>query len=114
MGFGNFDSAQLSVVGYAHVRSDGTSPDCNSGLVIAKSSTGNYTVALPVSQTQANDRVFFEVTPIDSGPVFHWVQNVGANLRVIIFENPSPAPTDTEFQLVVLRTIDPPPAGAPA
>jgi hypothetical protein len=114
MGFGHFDAAQLSVVGYAHVLPDGTSPDCNSGsLAIQKVGTGIYTVVLPASQKQANNRVFFQVTPIGS-QVFHWVQNVSDNLRAIIFTSSVPAPTDAEFQLVVLRTIDPPPDGAPA
>jgi hypothetical protein len=113
MGFGPFDSAGLSVVGYAHVKTDGTSPDCNSGIATARSSTGVYTLTLPDNAAEDNSRIFVVVTPL-SGPGYHFVQNISATQRNVVFENPTPSPADVEFQVIVFRTIVPPPAGAPA
>jgi hypothetical protein len=114
MGFGPFDSAGLSVVGYAHVKTDGTSPDCNSGIATARSSAGTYTITLPTNAAEDPSRVFVAITPINSSPIYWWVQTVSATLRVIVFENPGLQATDTEFEIIVYRTIVSPPAGAPA
>jgi hypothetical protein len=112
-----FDSASLATVGYAHVKADGSTPDCNSGLIIARTGAGVYTVSLPPvgsdvqTLQQIDDRVFFVVTSYSAnGPLVYWINNTSPNVRTIHFDSligGFPMPTDSPFQLIVQRTIIP-------
>ncbi len=120
MGFGQYDSAGLAVVGYAQVRADASTPDCNSGLTITKTGTGSYSLQLPPvgSDTQTlqqdNSRILISAIPIDSIPGSLRVINSAPNVRTIVFTDPDGGLADAAFHLIVFRTLVPPPAGSPA
>ena len=114
MGFGAFDQANLAVVAYAHVNSDGTSPDCNSGVTTSKTNTGIYKVTLPLNLAQSSSRIFCLVTPINGGPVAYFVSTSTVTDYGVDFFTPGAGALDYAFQIVFLRTIETPPAGAPA
>ncbi len=114
-----FDSAGLAIVAYAEVASDGTSTVTNSGVTTTRTAAGQYTVTLPANKTQAASRDLIFVTPkgtISSVPYSHKVDDAGDADKLVAIYGGSPLATfaDAAFSILILRTIIPPPSGAPA
>jgi hypothetical protein len=110
-----FDSAALAIVAYADVASDGTSTVTNSGVTTTKTSTGVYSVTLPSDKTQATARDLIFVQPMGSGssPRTSLVDDSSTTTKVVRITDGSSL-ADGEFKILILRTIVPPPALAPA
>lgn len=114
-----FDAAGLSIVAYAEVLADGTSPNTNSGVTTTKLSTGLYSVILPSTKAQSGARDLIFVTPkgtITATPFSHKVDDSSATNKLIAIYGGAPLTTfaDSDFSVWIIRTIIPPPAGAPA
>lgn len=111
----NFDSANLAITAYVEVLADGTSPDNNSGVVTAKTAIGTYTVTLPADKTQvdARDLIFVQVKGSGHPPLSAKVEETSAAVKTIRTSDASTL-ADAPFSVLILRTIVPPPAGAPA
>jgi len=112
-----FDSAGLAIVAYAEVLADGTSPNTNSGVATTKTGTGRYTVTLPADKAQTNARDLIFVQPLgvaNNTPVTSRVDDTtSTTVKGIEICNGTTA-ADSAFTVLILRTIIPPPAGAPA
>lgn len=111
-----FDSAGLAIVAYAEVLADGTSPNTNSGVGTTKTATGRYAVILPSDKTQngARDLIFVQALGVASTvPVTSRVDDTSASVKTIEMCNGTTT-ADSAFSVLILRTIVPPPAGAPA
>lgn len=111
-----FDSAGLAIVAYAEVLADGTSPNTNSGVGTSKTGTGRYVVILPADKTQNASRDLIFVQPLgvaNAAAITSRVDDSSASVKGI--EICSAATNiDSAFSVLILRTIVPPPAGAPA
>ena len=108
-----FDSAGLAIVAYADVAADGTSTVTNSGVTTTKTATGTYNVILPADKTQNNAPDLFVVTPKGSVQRSANVNDATDAIKTAqMYSGGSLA--DGEFDIIILRTIVPPPAGAPA
>ena len=121
----SFSSANLAVVAYVSVKSDGSSPDTNSGVTTAWVSTGVYDIILPGDPSQqaplqegqeAGRTLIFATVRNTSGVDISVSDVAGTSLikRVRTTFSPTSAPADEDFDLLILRTLIPPPAGAPA
>jgi hypothetical protein len=111
-----FDSAGLAIVAYAEVvGSSGASTSTNSGVTTARVVAGQYTVTLPADKAQypARDLIFVQVKGTGTGPVAAKVDDTDPAIKTV---RTSDATTlvDADFSILILRTIVPPPAGAPA
>jgi hypothetical protein len=114
-----FDIAGLAVVAYAEVSADGTSTGTNSGVTTTRTGAGQYDVVLPATKAQSQARDLIFVTPkgaITSVPYSHKVDDADAVTKHVAIYGGSPLATfaDADFSILILRTIVPPPAGAPA
>jgi hypothetical protein len=114
-----FDSAGLAIVAYAEVAANGTSTVTNSGVTTTKVGTGVYTVTLPPGKTQLASRDLIFVQPITSVafvPTSSSVDDRDPAVKGVQIYVGSPLTTtaDCAFSILILRTIVPPPAGAPA
>jgi hypothetical protein len=108
-----FDSAGLAIVAYAEVAADGTSTVNNSGVTTTKTASGTYNVILPADKTQQLGRDLIFVQPNGTGPQTATVSEADAAKKVV--ERYAGATiADGAFTILILRTIVPPPAGAPA
>jgi hypothetical protein len=108
-----FDSAGLAIVAYAEVAADGTSTVNNSGVVTAKTGTGTYTVTLPADKTQVAGRDLILTQANGTGFKATTVSETSAAIKVVETYTGSTI-ADGAFTILILRTIVPPPAGAPA
>lgn len=112
-----FDSAGLAIVAYAEVAADGTSTATNSGVTTAKTPAvlGTYTVTLPADKTQvdARDLIFVQVKGSGSAPLTAKVEETSPAVKTVRVSDAASL-ADGEFSILILRTIVPPPAGAPA
>jgi hypothetical protein len=114
-----FDTAGIAIVAYAEVLADGTSPNMNSGVTTGRTSAGLYTVTLPANLGQSDARMQAIVTPkgtITGVPVSHSVDDSDPFIKQVAIYKGSPLATlaDSAFNVLIIRTITPPPAGAPA
>ena len=108
-----FDSAGLAIVAYAEVAGDGTSTVNNSGITTTRLSAGTYNVILPADKTQSLGRDLIFVQANGTGPKTATVSETDAAKKVV--ETYAGATiADGAFTILILRTIVPPPAGAPA
>ena len=121
----SFSSANLAVVAYVSVKSDGSSPDTNSGVTTTWVSTGVYDIILPGDPSQqaplqegqeAGRTLIFATVRNTSGVDISVSDVTGTSLikRVRTTFSPTSTPADEDFDLLILRTLIPPPAGAPA
>lgn len=126
------DQAKLAVVAYAEVvGSNGTSTLTNSGIYTTRLGAGWYQVDLsknpdgtPNQQelAQYSDRDLIVVTPhctaADNGGVrFGGAKNVGVNgavKEIIIGGFVGFTGVDTDFSVIIYRTLTPPATGGPA
>jgi len=108
-----FDSAALAIVAYVEVAADGTSAANNSGVTTSLLGTGQYSITLQANQTQQAGRDLFVVEPLGVTPLMHTVNEISAAQKNIILSNGTTF-TSGAFNVIILRTIVPPPAGAPA
>jgi hypothetical protein len=110
-----FDSAGLAIVAYCEVAADGTSAATNSGVATAKTGTGVYTVTLPSDKTQSADRdlIFVQRRGSAGTPVTSEVDDTNAAVKTVRLTDGASL-ADGAFTVLILRTIVPPPAGAPA
>lgn len=108
-----FDSAGLAIVAYVEVSATGTSTDNNSGVTTSHVSTGIYSVTLPTNKVQVVGRDLFIVEPLGSVPLMHAVDEVSAAQKNVTLSNGMTF-VDGTFNVIILRTIVPPPYGAPA
>lgn len=113
-----FDSAGLAIVAYAEVAADGTSTAQNSGVTTTRVAAGQYDIILPDDKLQSSPRdiLLVQVNGTLSGvPFTSTVDNSDAqNKRVEICNAALATFADSAFTVLVLRTIVPPPSGAPA
>ena len=125
-----YDSAGLAIVAYVEVASDGTSvvntthlAAMNSGVTTTRLSTGLFQVILPSDKTQSPTRDLIFVQPYGTtvtGPLTAVIDETnppapalpGSVKTVTLFQGATVA--DGAFTVLILRTIVPPPAGAPA
>ena len=114
-----FDSAALAIVAYAEVDgATGASTLTNSGVITSKNATlaGLYYVNLSTAAGQRSDRDLIFVQARNStagGPAFSIVLDENQITKMVQFRNGSTA-VDTSFSILILRTVLPPPVGAPA
>ena len=116
-----FSTANLALVAYAYVKSDGTSPDMNSGMTTTRLGIGSgaYQVTLPGSETvqpsstlqegQFNDLIL--VTPNHGQPLMVSTGDSSEFVKQINFSNNS-SPQDSAFAIVILRSTIPRPTGS--
>jgi len=110
--------ANLGIVGYARVKMDGSTPNINSGLTITRIGMGQYNIVLPGAppppdeplqegqQVAHQDLIF--ITPLLTlpPPAFCISDEPNDYTRVVLFTNtPSTQSQDTEFDILVLRTV---------
>jgi hypothetical protein len=111
-----FDSAALAIVAYAEVASDGTSTATNSGITTAKTATGTYTLTLPANKAQADATSMVLVTPkgaLDTVTLAAKVVDTSDSVKTVVICNGTTT-ADAAFSVLILRTVVPAPAGAPA
>jgi len=108
-----FDSAGLAIVAYAEVAGDGTSTANNSGVTTTKTATGTYNVILPSDKTQQIGRDLIFVQANGTGAQTATVSETDAAKKVVE-RYAGGTIADGAFTVLILRTIVPPPAGAPA
>ena len=127
-----FDQAKLAVVAYAEVvGSDGSSTRTNSGIVTTRLGVGTYQLSLPVASqnqlglTQFSDRDLIFVQPLNSAfPISTAAVNnntVGVpsaptlDVNKLVFTGlSSTTAVDTDFAVLILRTLTVPTVGGPA
>jgi hypothetical protein len=122
-----FDSAGLAIVAYAEVAADGTSvvntthtAAMNSGVTTTKTATGTYQVILPADKTQEQSRDLIFVQPNGTTPMFASVDETDPPAPALpgsvktVYLSSLATIADGAFTILILRTIIPPPAGAPA
>jgi hypothetical protein len=108
-----YDSAGLAIVAYADVvGSDGSSTTTNSGVVTARTGTGQYDVVLPSDKQQSLARDLIVVTPkgpITSVPYSAKVDDSDPATKKVGIYGGSPLATfaDADFSILILRTVIP-------
>lgn len=120
----SFNDAGLAVVAYLKVKgSDGTSSDCNSGVATSKVETGIYQLVLPDDMGEDASRLLAFVQPtgqvahLVTSPIVSKVDPVDARTILVgtyIANSFTIAAFDSDFTVLLMRTVVPPPAGAPA
>ena len=111
------DSAALAIVAYAEVDGvKGDSTETNSGVTTTRQSLGKYSVALSTAAgQQANrDLIFVQAKSTGVGPVMSSVDDSAMTTKLVSFATSATTAADTSFSILVLRTVLPPPVGAPA
>ena len=115
-----FDSAALAIVAYAEVvGANGSSTGTNSGVSTTRTAAGSYIVALPTDKTQRGARNLIFVQPttttnfLNAGPTATVNQASSDATKLVAISNGTTL-IDSDFNVLVLRTVVPPPAGAPA
>lgn len=106
--------ANPGVVGYARVQRDGSTPNINSGLTITRLAIGEYQIVYPGDPTNQEpqqegqkvahqDLIFLTglLTPTAVGVV---VDEPNDYTRIVLFTNNSGQATDTEFNVLILRS----------
>jgi hypothetical protein len=116
-----FDSAALATVAYAEVvGADGSSTRTNSGVTTTRQSLGTYSVALQTNMTQngVRDLIFIQpkmATGVALNGVIHAATvNDDADATKLVQICNATTAIDSDFSIWILRTVIPPPAGAPA
>ena len=138
-----FDQAKLAVVAYAEVSgSDGSSTRTNSGIVTTRIGLGTYQLSLPVANqnqlglTQFSDRDLIFVQPINNGyttapavPLavtavndstlgFPTAQVPAATSKdqnkLVLIGSSTTTAVDSDFSVLILRTLTVPTVGGPA
>jgi hypothetical protein len=118
-----FDQAKLAVVAYAEVSgTDGSSTKTNSGIVTTRLGTGTYQLALPVASQnqiglqQFSDRDLIFVQPLNATlPLSTTAVNDSNQTNKIVFLGSSATTAaDSDFSVLILRTLTVPVAGGPA
>ena len=127
-----FDQAKLAVVAYAEVNgTTGTSTKTNSGIVTTRLGTGTYQLSLPVASqnqlglTQFSDRDLIFIQPLNAtaplGATAVNDQALGtppaatADVNKLVFIGSSATTAvDSDFSVLILRTLTVPTVGGPA
>jgi len=116
-----FSTANLAVVAYAEVDGPtGASTATNSGVTTTRTSTGIYLVALPtlLSQEAARDLILVQAKGTalaGSASAYRAVVDDSQSAtKVVSFGTPGRDRSDCSFSILILRTLIPPPVGAPA
>jgi hypothetical protein len=118
-----FDQAKLAVVAYAEVNgNDGSSTRTNSGIVTTKLGTGTYQLSLPVASQnqlglqQFSDRDLIFVQPLNAtAPLGATAVNDANQTNKLVFiGNSATTAVDSDFSVLILRTLIVPVAGGPA
>ena len=116
-----YSTANLALVAYAEVDgATGASTATNSGVTTTRTSTGVYLVALPSVLTQFSARDLIFVQPKSTAAL--GVSNVPSALvndiptatKIVYIGDSTTTAVDCSFSIVILRTLVPPPTGAPA
>ena len=117
--------ADLGIVAYGLVNSNGSTPDLNSGVKILHVNTGIFDIVLPgdpsqqeplqEGQSDSPQRDIVLITPFDSGPVFWWIPSISPPnnfVRRVQFLSPALSAVDVSFSFVILRSLISPPQDA--
>ena len=121
--------ANLGIVAYALVKGHfGDTPDLNSGIsVIHTPGSGSYDIILPgdpsaqeplqEGQSVSPERDIVIITPMNGGPLAYFasapsVPNADYVRRVIFTVPTTGTPTDTDFSILILRSLISPPQDA--
>ena len=114
--------ANLGLVAYALVRADGTSPELNSGISTNHVQTGIYKIVLPgdpssqeplqEEQSCIPRRDIVVITPCEGLPLCYTVDAPSDSERVVIFVDSTGATQDTDFSIIILRSLISPPTDA--
>ena len=118
-----FSSANLAAVAYAEVDGPtGASTANNSGIVTNRVTTGVYTLVLPTNLTQqgSRDLIFLQAkatgtqSALPASQAFLRVDDNLEATKVVYSGNYLTTRLDCSFSVLILRTVVPPPTGAPA
>jgi len=126
-----FDQAKLAVVAYAEVSgTDGSSTRTNSGIATTRLALGTYQLSLPVASQnqigleQFSDRDLVFVTALNAAtPISITAVNNGGTPAVpgasptnklVLTGTSATTAADTDFAVMILRTLTPPVLGGPA
>lgn len=129
-----FDNASLAVVAYGEVSGiDGSSTRTNSGVTTTRLALGTYQISLPIASQnvfglqQFSDRDLIFIQPLSAAmPVMATGASVNDNTlgtppaatldvnKLVFIGSSSTTAVDCDFSFIILRTLIPPPAGAPA
>jgi hypothetical protein len=114
--------ANLGIVAYAMVRADGSSPELNSGITTVRVQPGVYKTVLPGNSTSQESlqeeqssfprRDMIVITPCEGLPLSYTVQAPSNSERLIFFVDSSMQPQDTDFSILVFRSVISPPVDA--
>jgi len=114
--------ANLGIVAYALVRADGSSPELNSGIKTVRVQPGVYKIVLPGNSTSQEPlqeeqssfprRDITVITPCEGLPLAYTVQAPSNSERLIFFVDSSMQPQDTDFSILVFRSVISPPTDA--
>lgn len=122
-----FDSAGLAIVAYAEVvGANGTSTGTNSGVVTTRTATGSYTVSLPANNAQQGARNLIFVQPTTTTNFLNVGPSATVNQANSLMTSPPTGDAtklicisngttliDSDFNILILRTICPNAAGTP-
>ena len=112
----NFGTAGLAVTAYVEVSGvDGSSTLTNSGVATKRLATGTYAIDLPVGLGQYSDRDLIFVQIKGAVPGFTSSETDTNPARKLIYIGSSNTTAiDSDFSVVIFRTLLPPPVGSPA
>lgn len=94
-------------VAYVQVNADGSSPNLNSGVTTAKTSTGTYTVTLPAGEGQTNDLIFVQILGSGFSSLSSKVFDTSPLIKTISISDISDSPADAPFNLIISRSTLP-------
>jgi hypothetical protein len=118
-----FDQAKLAVVAYAEVTGlDGSSTRTNSGIATTRLALGTYALDLPVaSQNQVglqqfSDRDLIFVQPLNATVALATsaVNDANQTRKLVFIGSSATTSVDSDFSVLILRTLTPPTTGGPA
>ena len=118
-----FDQAKLAVVAYAEVSgTDGSSTRTNSGIATTRLALGTYALDLPVASQnqvglqQVSDRDLVFIQPMNaSAPLgTSAVNNADQTRKLVFIGSSATTAVDSDFAVLIVRTLTPPVVGGPA
>lgn len=97
-------SANLGLLGYALVLSDGTAPSLNSGLAVERLSTGVYQITLPSGLGEPAASCLILAQPLGGIPITTTVEHVSDRVKIVSTNNRVSGKSNADFYVVIFRT----------
>lgn len=110
-----YDNHKLGLVAYASVLGqDGTSPVTNSGVLTTKVAVGEFAIILPAGAGQASKDDLIVVQLKGSTPGITSAEtDTDPNVKLIHLGSSSTTAVDSDFDVIIFRSLIPTSAAAP-